>query len=157
MKKEAARSILADEVDAGGDIFRMASNALRDEEAGPIRAKRVFLDEFPLNNQTHWRETMLSVFSFLFDIDHQFPSRRRLDDNFQSASTDEMLDVVFKSAFLADATHTKNKVENSGVHVTGHLISMEKRWALIRALKEDVVLGPLLGIFQKILLSKTHN
>ena len=68
-----------------------------------------------------------------------------------SVSLDELVDMTFRKAFVVDAATVQNKLENSGIHITSHLISSTKRASLIRSLEDDLILGPLLRIFRKIL------
>lgn len=164
LQLEAARSIIADEIDAGGDILRMVANSLRDKEAGYKRAKRVFLSEFPLDNATKWLDTMTSVIEFLMDIDddsrktldHETKESviRRLQFEVLTSNISSIVDFVFKKAFVtntSDSVIIQNSIENSGVHVTRSLISKEKRYSFLKAIEDDRVLGPLLRLFRNIL------
>ena len=162
LQLEAARSIIADEIDAGGDILRMVANSLREKEAGPKRAKRVFLSEFPLDNATKWLDTMTSVVEFLMGVENNSREnikreskknvRRRLQYDTLTSNVSSIVDFVFEKAFMTnDSGVIQNSIQNSGVHVTKSLVSKEKRLAYLKAIEDDRVLGPLLRLFRDIL------
>lgn len=151
LQLEACRSIISDEIDGGGDLLRMTVNALRAKEAGSDRAKTVYLHQFPLKNETIWRRSLLSVLEFLlYETGH---SRRKLSGI--SDVIDRLVNSTFDKAFVKNGTTVENSIENTGVHVTSTFISSEKRQIYLKSLKEDPVLGPLLLIFQRIILDSS--
>jgi hypothetical protein len=151
LQLEACRSIISDEIDGGGDLFRMTVNALRAKEAGPDRAKTVYLHQFPLKNETIWRKSLFSVLEFLlYETGH---SRRKLSEI--GDVMDRLVNSTFDKAFIRNGTKVENTIANTGVHVTSTFISPEKREGYLKSLKEDPVLGPLLLIFQRIILDSS--
>ena len=166
LQLEAARSIIADEIDAGGDILRMVANSLREKEAGRERAKRVFLADFPFDNASKWLDTMTSVFEFLMDADtntlenvdkKKRIEKRRLQNAKLFPNVSSIVDFVFKKAFITNTSDNnviQNAIQNSGVHVTSSLISREKRLGYMKAIENDRVIGPLLHLFREILDDK---
>ena len=42
----------------GGDMLRMAANALREEDSGFRVSKRVFLSDFPLSDRAKYRQSV---------------------------------------------------------------------------------------------------
>ena len=152
LQLEACRSILSEAIDGGGDLFRMAVNALRVKEAGPHRAQTFFLHQFPLKNETIWKESLSSALKFL--LSESGKTRRNLLDTID-VSIDRLVASIFAKAFVHNGTTVVNTIENTGVHVTSTFISAEKREVYLKLLKEDSVLGPLLHVFQKIILSSS--
>ena len=61
---EAARSLLSR---SGGDLLRMASNALYETESAVGISKRVFLSDFPIGDIVKFRQSAATLFSFLMD------------------------------------------------------------------------------------------
>jgi hypothetical protein len=65
---EACRSLLSQFSGAGGDLLRMAANAVlegQSSQLSPVVSKRVFLSEFPLGNRSKCHQTISEIFQFL--------------------------------------------------------------------------------------------
>jgi hypothetical protein len=114
LQLEACRSIVSDEIDAGGDLLRMVVNSLREKEAGSNRARRVFLSEFPIMNQTVWQRSMNSVLTFLYSH-NRTQSRRNLAASEDDAmEIDRIANIAFSNAFINNTDNVQNKIKDSG-------------------------------------------
>ena len=143
---EASRSILSN---TGGDILRMATNALYERNTKNRNSYRVFLSDFPVGNLTKFVQSSTNMFEFL------------MSDTTTAAATTDKSDPYFWSCLnISTAVHrsvqhafVSNSSQSSSTgHITQGLVSRTERASLKLKLEEHPILGKLLRIVQDIVL-----
>jgi hypothetical protein len=152
VRLEALRSLLNNE---GGDILRMGVNALYEDKK---LSKRVFTSQFPIGDLQTFLSTSEEVFSFLMP-----PGEEELSPKpfWTCIPRSVAVKRIEKRAFVAEVPDVKSSssVEGGGgggagsttTHITAGLISNTTRQAYLQALREDVVIGPLLSLVEEAL------
>jgi len=145
---EAARSILNVK---GGDILRMAANALFEQRTQNNDSYRVFLKDFPVGNATHFARSSHKLFTHLMS-----------SKTFNEVHFSDCIDVAtavqrsIASVFIPEKNATDAALDRS-THVTKNLISDDERRSLKLVLKTHRVFGPILNTVQSILLQSKDN
>jgi hypothetical protein len=136
---EAVRALL---YKPGGDVLRMATNALYEDRR---MSKRVFTAQFPIGNKDTFLNTTSAVFDYLMA-----PGDGILQPNgkvfWECLTKDTAVKKVERAAYVPIAPSVNATVSATTIHITaGHITSDERR-ALVEMLKADRVLGPLLSV-----------
>lgn len=141
IRMEAYRALFATDF-MGGDLLSMAVNVLFQQ---PNIARAFHLEDFAIGNETHFRETAQSMFSFLYEIvdTRKAISVRSTCRLCHCVSADEAVNMAISAAYISGNTPGEQ-------HVTRNMISRDQRLHYIRLLHEDAVIGPLLQFLSKI-------
>lgn len=137
---EAARSIINVR---GGDILRMATNALFESNTSAGNSIRVFLADFPVGNASQFALSSNKLFSFL--MESPIPQH----DRFWNCM--DVTTATQKSLEMAYVIESSGASRNRSTHVTKDLISRDERRELKHILEEHEVFGSILKTVQKIL------
>lgn len=137
---EAARSIINAR---GGDILRMATNALYERNTTGGHSYRVLLPDFPVGNASQFALSSHKLFTYLMDA----PASRQ--DRFWDCM--DVPTAVQRSLEIAFVSESTGSSPNRSTHVTRDLISRDERHTLKQILEKHAVFGPILSTVQKIL------
>lgn len=138
---EATRSIVNMR---GGDILRMATNALFERNTSGNQTYRVFLPEFPVGNLTQFAQSSHKLFSYLMATSHPH------DDYFWNCL--DVPSAVQRSLELAFISESGTATAEKSTHVTKDMIPEYERVYLKQLLRTHHVLGPILNTVQNIVL-----
>jgi hypothetical protein len=95
---EACRTLLSQFSGAGGDLLRMAANAVLEGQAthlDPMISKRVFLSEFPLGNRSKCHQTISEIFQFLMT-----PSGSGQDFWWEKLSISQAIRIALSASYV---------------------------------------------------------
>jgi hypothetical protein len=111
----------------------------------PNIARAFHLEDFAIGNETRFRETAQSMFSFLYEIvdTNKGVSLRSACRLCHCVSADEAVNMAVSAAFISGNAPAEQ-------HVTRNMISRDKRLHYIRLLHEDAFIGPVLQFLSKI-------
>jgi hypothetical protein len=139
---EAARSILSS---SGGDILRMATNAVYEMHTVNVSSRRVFLSDFPIGDAQAFLSASRTMYSFLMC---NAPAGGQKMKPFWSCMTvDRAVQLSVEAAFVP--SHAGGN-KTGGSHVTQGMLSRSDRDALLLHLSRHPAIGPLLAIVSDI-------
>lgn len=143
---EAARSILSA---AGGDILRMATNAIYESTTRNCSSYRVYLTDFPIGDEHHFTQSMQNVLHFLMrDTAADGPAEAALGGEpfWACMSVEDAVRRSVELAYVPGPTST-----TGGGHVTQGMIDSAERAMLKAHLRDHPAIGPLLDVVREII------
>jgi hypothetical protein len=138
---EAARSILSA---SGGDILRMATNALHEMHTENASSHRVFLSDFPIGDADAFMRASQRLYEFLM-----CPTGRVGAPFWSCMTVDQAVLLSMEAAFVP--SHVSGNSITGGSHVTQGMLSKGEREALLLHLSLHPSIGPLLNIVRDII------
>lgn len=160
---EAFRSLLSKD---GGDILRMAANAVFESSTSKDFSLRVFLSEFPLQDWDRYRASIFRVYEFLM-CHHgwpciNFPEHVEQSQFWSHLSVRDAVDIAmdFTNSLLNNSFPMRTELAEkrlqrwesadaqilgSGGHITAYALADSTRQELVTWILNDEVLGPILG------------
>ena len=150
---EAARSILSK---SGGDILRMATNALYEQHTLGVNSLRVFLPEFSVGNKTQFVAASKRLYSFLMS-DPSDPrtspvgsgAHNDTTNHFWSCLTEQQ--AIERSVELAYVASSSGERKAQESHITQGVLTPVEKAGLRAHLMGHPAIGSLLMIVQEIL------
>lgn len=148
IRMEAYRALFATDF-MGGDLLSMAVNVVFQQ---PNIARAFHLEDFAIGNETRFRETAQSMFSFLYEIvdTDKGVSHRSACRLCHCVSADEAVSMAVSAAFISGNAPAEQ-------HVTRNMISRDQRLHYIRLLHEDAFIGPVLQFLSKIVNGRMNH